>query len=78
MKDCNMYTADMARTQRKNDLDDRIKAAVEEEFMANGAYMRVYIDDPWLSNIETELKIRGFKNIDIPNITLSGDVYFEW
>lgn len=73
-----MYTAVDARAKDTNDLDERIKYAVENFRSGAGAHMRVYYDDSFLANLEQELLDRGFKNIDIPDITLKGDVYFEW
>ena len=73
-----MYTADDARENDASDLDMRIKESVKEYRQGRGAYLRVYIDDWFCHSIETELKNRGFKNIQVPYITLKGDVYFEW
>lgn len=74
-----MYTAQHARDQAQKDLDRRIEAAVKEnDGGPNAAYLRVYIEDPWVINIKAELERRSFKNVDVPDITLKGDVYFEW
>lgn len=74
-----MYTADDARKGDDDDLDRRIKAAVKDRDAGpNAAYLRVYIEDPWCHRIREELEKRGFKNVQVPNITLKGDVYFEW
>lgn len=40
-----MYTADDARKGDTEDLDRRIKAAVKEA-SGNGAYLRIYCEDP--------------------------------
>jgi hypothetical protein len=72
-----MYTADDARRGNHDDLDKRIKAAVKDG-TGNSAYLRVYIEDSFIHTIEEELEKRGFKNIRVPDITLKGDVYFEW
>lgn len=75
-----MYTADMAdREDGQSDLDNRIRMAVKEQDGGyRAAYLRVYIEDPWVHQIEYELERRGFKNIKVPDIVLKGDVYFEW
>lgn len=74
-----MYTADMARQESQDDLDRRIAMAVRaRDAGPNATYMRVYIEDSWLDNLEHELEIRGFKNIELPDIIIKGDVYFEW
>lgn len=84
-----MYTADQARkrsedTEQDNDrnLDYVIRDAVEdaqEGFSeATSAYMRVYCNDPWLSNLKEELEKRGFFSVNIPDIVIKGDVYFAW
>lgn len=73
------FTADDARRAQGDDLDQRIEHAVRERrHGSNGAYLRVYHDDPWVHSIMGELMDRGFKNVDVPHITLKGDVYFEW
>lgn len=73
------YTAEDARKEADNDLDGRIKAAVRShDGGPNAAYLRVYIEDPWLHRIEAELTSRGFKNVQVPDIMIKGDVYFEW
>lgn len=71
------YTADDARSGGQGDLDARIKAEVEHS-NGNSGYLRVYIEDPWVHRIQAELEERGFKNVQVPEITLKGDVYFEW
>ena len=73
-----MYTADDARRGNYDDLDGRIEDAVKYNRHGNGAYIRVYIEDSFCHSIGYELERRGFKNIDVPSITLKGDVYFEW
>lgn len=74
-----MFTASNARKMQTLELDDRIKAAViENDGGPNAAYLRVYCDDPWRYSIKDELEMRGFKNIDVPDIIIKGDVYFEW
>lgn len=72
-----MYTADMARQKDHSDLDRRIEAAVKSG-TGSSAYLRVYIEDSFLRSIRQELEDRGFKNVDVPDIVLKGDVYFEW
>ncbi len=73
------YTAADARREKADDLDERIRAAVRERDAGpNAAYLRIYHDDPWRYSIMEELHSRGFKNVDVPDITLKGDVYFEW
>lgn len=73
-----MYTAEDAREETGRDLDEVIRMAVKGSDMLNAAYMRIYIEDRWYRNIESELESRGFKNIQVPDIILKGDVYFEW
>lgn len=74
-----MYTAEDARQESGRDLDEVIRHAVKNaDAGPNATYMRVYHDDPWLWRLESELEARGFKNIDVPDITIKGDVYFEW
>jgi hypothetical protein len=73
-----MFTASDARRAVGDDLDERIAYAVRNNRSGDGAYMRIYIEDPWCRRIESELEARGFINIDVPDITLKGDVYFEW
>ncbi len=73
-----MYTADDARRGNQDDLDERIEYAVRNFRQGNGATMRIYHDDAFRHSIAYELERRGFKNIDVPDITLKGDVYFEW
>jgi hypothetical protein len=73
------FTAEDARRGDDDDLGERIKRAVKErDGGPSAAYMRVYIEDPWLHRIEQELLDRGFKNVQVPDIILKGDVYFEW
>lgn len=73
-----MFTAAMAREGDQSDLDVRIKNSVRNRRNGAGAYLRVYHDDPWRYSIESDLAERGFVNIDVPDIILEGDVYFEW
>ena len=76
-----MYTAEMANNEEDGqcDLDKRIRAAVKEQDGGyKAAYLRVYIEDPWVHNIEEELERRGFKDINVPDIIIKGDVYFSW
>lgn len=73
-----MFTANDARKGNEDELDERIEYAVRNNQTGNGATIRVYHDDSFLHSIETELQKRGFININVPNITLKGDVYFEW
>ncbi|BCM87787.1 hypothetical protein [Methylobacterium indicum] len=73
-----MFTAENARQAQANDLDERIERAVRERRQGNGAYLRIYTEDAFCSTIYEDLVERGFKNIDVPDIILSGDVYFEW
>ena len=72
-----MYTAEDARKGDMEKLDRRIQEAVEDS-KSNSAYLRIYVEDPWYRTIEAELTKRGFKNIQVPDIVLAGDVYFEW
>jgi Fe-S cluster assembly iron-binding protein IscA len=72
-----MFTADDARKVNQDNLDERIQSAVENS-SGNSTYLRVYIEDSFCSSIRNELEKRGFKNIDVPDIILKGDVYFEW
>jgi hypothetical protein len=58
-------------------LDQTIRNAVNDS-TGNRASMRVYRSDPWLHRLELELEERGFKNINVPEITIKGDVHFEW
>ena len=71
------FTADDARRGNYDDLDRRIRAAVRDGG-GNHAYLRVYHDDAFLYSIKEELEARGFINVQVPSITLKGDVYFEW
>lgn len=73
-----VYTAEDAREETGRDLDEVIRMAVNGSEIPNAAYMRIYIEDHWCHNIESELESRGFKNIQVPDIILKGDVYFEW
>ena len=78
-----MFTADMARDERAQlaqlELDRRIEAAVKESrSWGNRATVRVYHDDPFVHTIREELEKRGFSGIVVPDITLCGDVSFEW
>lgn len=73
-----MFTADDARQRDSDDLDERIERSVRERRDGEGAYLRVYIEDPFFHRIRYELEERGFKNIHVPDICLKGDVYFEW
>lgn len=73
-----MFTADMARRGNYDDLDRRIEAAVKDRASGNSAYLRVYIEDAFLPYLQEALEERGFKNVQIPDIVLKGDVYFEW
>lgn len=75
-----MFTADMARKLNDNNLDERIQKEVEYA-ISHGikhAYLRVYIEDSFFDSIEEELTKRGFHSIQVPEITLKGDVYFSW
>jgi len=73
-----MFTADMARDNDQDELDQRIKQAVKYSTRRNAAYLRVYIEDPWCNTIKYELERRGFENVKVPDFCLKGDVYFEW
>jgi hypothetical protein len=74
-----MFTADMARKGDQKGLDRRIRDAVRSQDAGyRAAYLRIYIEDPWCGTIQYELERRGFVNIRVPDITLKGDVYFEW
>lgn len=72
-----MFTAQNARDGNTADLDERIERAVRSSG-GTSAYIRVYHDDPWRYSIKSDLEDRGFTNVDVPDICLSGDVYFEW
>jgi hypothetical protein len=72
-----MFTADDARRGNQDDLDRRIKNAVKGS-SGKSAYLRIYIEDSFRDTIAHELDRRGFTNIVVPDITLKGDVYFEW
>lgn len=76
------FTANDARRGNWDELDGRIRAAVSDcGYADNGnyfAYVRIYHDDAFRYDIASELEARGFVNIDVPSITLKGDVYFEW
>jgi len=71
------FTADDARRGNWDELDGRIKAAVRDGG-ANHAYLRIYAEDAFRFTIRSELEARGFINIRVPDITIKGDVYFEW
>lgn len=73
-----MFTAQDANNLVQNDLDERIERAVREYSENSGAYLRIYHDDSFFHNIEEELTRRGFKNINVPDICIKGDVWFEW
>lgn len=75
-----MFTADDARNTREDDLDRRIEAAVKERDAGPkaAALLRVYIEDSFCCTIKDELERRGFKNVQVPDICIKGDVYFEW
>lgn len=78
-----MYTANDAREDTSSNiervLDERIRSAVEEaKNYGQRASIRVYIDDPFVHSIKEELEKRGFVNVDVPDICLKGDVFFEW
>ena len=70
-------TADDARRGNYDDLDRRIRAAVADGGYKH-AYLRIYCDDAFRHSIGSELEARGFINVRVPDITLKGDVYFEW
>lgn len=75
-----MFTAKDARKTMENDLDERIKYAVENNnYIHNGAYMQVYSEDRWKDIIVQELEKRGFIDIEYdPYFVMSTDVYFKW
>ena len=74
-----MFTADVARQITvADDLDARIEYSVKERKRNNGAYLRIYDTDTFIHTIKEELEKRGFINVSVPDICLSGDVYFEW
>jgi len=73
-----MFTAEDARQNDHEELDRRIKAAVREAGSARNATIRVYIEDWFCRSIGSELERRGFVNVQVPDICLKGDVYFEW
>lgn len=82
-----MFTADNARSLNKvlseeqsRLLDERIKREVEDAVRSGltHGHLRVYNDDWFFHSIEYELNQRGFHSVDIPSITLKGDVYFSW
>lgn len=72
-----MFTAKMAEDLRQDELDLRIRIAVENG-NRNSVYMRINIDDKFLTTLEADLQLRGFKNIGVPAIVKEGFVYFEW
>lgn len=72
-----MFTANDARAMQVDELDKRIEAAVRDS-KEGGAYLRVYCDDNFRYTIKADLEERGFKQVHVPDIILSGDVYFEW
>jgi hypothetical protein len=72
-----MFTADDARQLNEDDLDERIEQAVRDA-TGNYAYLRVYSEDPFRHSIKEKLEERGFKNVQVPDIIIKGDVYFEW
>lgn len=73
------FTADDARRGNMDELDGRIRAAVQDRGAGpNAAYLRIYAEDSFRFTIASELEDRGFKNIEVPDITIKGDVYFEW
>lgn len=73
------FTADMARQLDDILLDERIEHAIKHRKAGtNGAYIRIYIEDSFRYSIQSDLEERGFKNVDVPDICLCGDVYFEW
>lgn len=73
-----MYTAEQARidTNHRN-LDRRIEDAVRN-YGPHSAYLRIYRDDSFFKTVKQELQARGFINIQVPDISDKGDVYFEW
>jgi hypothetical protein len=73
-----MYTAEDARRKDHDELDSRIAHAVKHNRHGDGAYLRIYIEDWFVDSIEWELEKRGFTNIEVPNMILTADVYFEW
>ena len=73
-----MFTAKDARRGNLDELDSRIENAVRGAGGGNSAYLRIYIEDSFRHTIEHELERRGFKNINVPDFVLKGDVYFEW
>lgn len=75
-----MYTADKARKQTSDNLDARIEKEVRDSIASGRDYgeLRVYAEDSFIDNIEEELTKRGFHSIQVPAITLKGDVYFSW
>ncbi len=78
-----MFTADMARDEQARaaqlELDRRIEAAVNDaRRWGNRATVRVYHDDLFRHSIKEELEKRGFSGVVVPDITLCGDVAFEW
>lgn len=73
-----MYTASNARLQQ-DDLDGRIEAAVKDSCgNGNCAHLRIYCSDSFRWTIREELENRGFHNVNVPDIMIKGDVYFEW
>ena len=73
-----MYTAEHARKRSHSDLDERIQRAVEESRDGKSATLRFYMEDWFRHSLEHELQKRGFININVPDIVLKGDAYFEW
>ncbi len=72
-----MYTAEDAKESMQAELDRRIKMVVEAG-NNRSAFLRVHSTDAWVDTIKYELERRGFRSIHVPEIVLSGDVYFEW
>jgi len=82
-----MFTAANARSlsqidsvERNKKLDERIQREVEEAIRdgRKKGLLRVYLEDWFFDSIEEELTRRGFHSIEIPHITLKGDVSFSW
>jgi len=70
-----MFTASMVKQGNARAFDERLEYAVKNfNHGNNGAYMRIYCDDPWRWNVKEMLEERGFINVDVPDIVISGDV----
>lgn len=72
-----MYTAADARQGRQENWDRRIREAVEDGGYGH-ATIRVYAEHGEQYAVKAELEKRGFINVEVPDMVIKGDVYFEW